>query len=408
MPPLLDGPSLDAAVDALDALSRAYLALPEEGVGKASLSGGDAGVAIVHAYLAQALPDRGHEARATQALDTAMARVAAEAMEPSLYAGFTGVAWAIEHLCGDPEAEDDPNEAADDALQTLLAQSPWERHFDLITGLVGFGAYALERWPRPWAHDALVSVVDRLAECAERRPPGIAWPTRAAWVPPWTLPDDASRLWDCGVAHGAAGVVALLAETCARGVAVDTARPLLDGAVAWLLAQRMPDDDVSILPSWVRDDEPPKPARLSWCYGELGTGLVLLRAARALGEAEWERAAIALGRAGAARSEAASRVQDACLCHGAAGNGHLLQRFHRMTGDAVFAEVARAWFDRALATRRAGAPLAGFQTWTRGPDGEFGWTSDPGLLSGAGGVALALAAATTEDDAAWGRALLLF
>ena len=63
----------------------------------------------------------------------------------------------------------------------------------------------------------------------------MCWPTAAAG-----LPGQRRQLYpaggvDAGVAHGMAGMLPLLARACALGVGEHTARPLLDGAVRWLL-----------------------------------------------------------------------------------------------------------------------------------------------------------------------------
>src|SRR5262249_58490269 len=100
-------------------------------------------------------------------------------MDPSLYGGFTGIGWATAHLQEqllDPD--EDPNEAIDKALQDYLGQSPWEDEYDLLSGVVGIGVYALERLPRPTAITCLKRVVDRLDETAERSPDGVTWLTR--------------------------------------------------------------------------------------------------------------------------------------------------------------------------------------------------------------------------------------
>src|SRR6185295_13537864 len=109
-----------------------------------------------------------------------------------------------------------------------------------IGGLVGFGVYALERLPRPSAVACLEQVVASLAETAERRDSGTTWWTDPGWLPPWQSKPAPNGYYNLGLAHGVPGVIALLGAACAAGVAADIARPLLDGAVAWLMAQRLP------------------------------------------------------------------------------------------------------------------------------------------------------------------------
>jgi hypothetical protein len=207
-----------------------------------------------------------------------------------------------------------------------------------------------------------------------------------------------------GVAHGLPGVLPVLAQAVAAGAAPERTRGLLNGAVACLLSLRLPAGSGSVFPvAWAPGKEP-HPASTAWCYGDLGIAAALWVTARAAGEPGWEAEALDLARAVARRPQEA---RDACLCHGAAGNGHLFNRLHQATGDPELLVAARAWMVRALDLREPGRGIGGFLHW--GPDatGELGWRDDPTLLTGAAGVGLALLAATTPLEPAWDRFLLL-
>src|SRR5262249_36055361 len=160
--------------------------------------------------------------------------------------------------------------------------------YDLINGLVGFCVYALERLSRPAALACLERIVERLAETAEQRPDGVTWWTNPAWLPPETRAQFPHGYHNLGLAHGVPGVIALLGRVCAAGVAVAQARPLLDGAVRWLLAQQRPGG----FAHWVAPEVAARPARLAWCYGDPGVAAALLWAARCVGQPEWEAAAL--------------------------------------------------------------------------------------------------------------------
>jgi hypothetical protein len=123
------------------------------------------------------------------------------------------------------------------------------------------------------ALDCLKRVIDHLARTAERRPDGITWWNSPDWLIPQTRDKYPRGYYNLGLAHGVPGVIALLASACAAGVETDRARPLLDGAVCWLLAQDLPAG----FPAWVVGDETAAPARLAWCYGDLGAAVSLLR-----------------------------------------------------------------------------------------------------------------------------------
>jgi hypothetical protein len=147
--------------------------------------------------------------------------------------------------------------------------------------------------------------------------------------------------------------------------------------------------------------------RSAWCYGDPGVAAALLGAARSVGEPTWEREALEIARAAAARPAEEAGIVDAGLCHGSAGLGHLFNRMYQTTGDEALGQAARFWFERTLAMRQPDLGVGGFPASSVREDGTRYWRDDPGVLTGAAGVALALLAATTSIEPAWDRILLL-
>jgi len=382
-------------------------------VADGSLAGGRAGLAVLFACLAESSLVDGAEEIAIEFLNNAVESVAKVPSAPSLYGGFTGTAWAMTHLEGRIfDADDgDPNEAVDEALREHLSRSPWRGDYDLVSGLVGFGVYALERLPRQTGVGCLELVMDRLDETAERTAQGITWFTAPELLPDHQRKEFPEGYYNLGLAHGVPGVIALLGQVCANGDARlhgarQNARALLDGAVAWLLVQQPKDHG---FPPWVGPGISPTPARLGWCYGDLGIAVALLQAARGAREPAWEREALRIARRCAERPVEQSGVVDCCLCHGTAGVGHLFNRLFQATRENSLREAARFWFARTFDMRRPDEAIAGFPVWFRARHRpvEARWVADPGILTGAAGVALALLAATTDIEPEWDRMLLV-
>jgi len=186
------------------------------------------------------------------------------------------------------------------------------------------------------------------------------------------------------------------------------ARDLLDGSVAWLLRQKMPAGTGAIFPYNVAPGNADlKPTRLAWCYGDLGIAASLLMAARTVGEESWEREAVKIARAAAARrDEKEAGVIDAGICHGGAGAAHLFNRLYQATGDPAFRDAALFWLERTLSFRKPGQGVGGFEAWTVGEGLELDWRPDPGFLTGSSGVGLVLLAAASAVEPEWDRVLL--
>jgi lantibiotic modifying enzyme len=406
--PILTG---EVKARALAAVGEIVAALPDPSIDSpdASLSGGSAGLAILCGYLARAGLD--DDENAAQFLVHALNSVSSQPMGPSLYGGFTGIAWAAAHLERQlfDSNDEDANEAIDEALSDYLGCSPWEDNYDLVSGLTGIGVYALERLPRASAIKCLKLVVDRLDETAEHNVDGVTWLTRAHLLPAHQREQCLNGYYNLGLAHGVPGVIALLGQVCAAGVASEKARQLLDDAIQWILRQRLTATEQSTFSPWInfsgaeRED-----CRLAWCYGDAGVAMSLLVAARSINEISWEHEALAIARRAAKRNPESAGVRDAGLCHGAAGLGHIFNRLFQASGEEVFRDAARFWFGRTLEFRRKGFGVGGFSSYRFDRETEAeSWESEIGLLEGAAGIALVLLAAVNDIEPKWDRVLLV-
>ncbi len=384
--PLVEGEIAAQAVAAAEAIARELASgrTPAAGPG---LNRGQAGLALFFAYCERSLGQAEAGELAGHHLDQAIAELAGQPVPAAgLYHGFPGVAWVVEHLTrgeGPVEEEEDLNEEIDAALLSLLQRSPWQGEFDLLSGLVGWGIYALERLPRSSAAAALPLIVARLAECAEPAAHGVVWRD----------PGNAAREPDPGMAHGAAGVIALLARMLQEGAAGREAGSLLVSAVGGVLNRPAPGAD--------------EEADLAWCAGDAGLSVALLAAGRACGRDDWEGEARRLAVVAAERYLDDAEGFDLALCHGTAGLSHLFHRLHQALGDPALLVAARRWLERTLEWRWPGEGIGGYLCRGRKADGSFGWLADPGFLGGAAGIGLALLAAATPVEPAWDRLLLL-
>lgn len=381
-----------------------------------SLAVGQGGPAIFLTYLAaEPAEPTVSDHHAALRLEKVLEGAESASLPPNLYGGVAGVAWTLEHL--EPKLfaadDEDTNEDIDLLLIEHVSKVPWIEDYDVVSGLVGYGVYALERLPRPSAVTLLEKVIDHLETWAETTPQGITWLSH-----PHLLWEETAALfpqgcYNLGLAHGVPGIVALLGEILAAGVAVDRARPLLEGAVSWLLAQRLPEDSPSAYTDLIgaggksARGEAPRPSRLAWCYGDAGVAVALLGAALGAERADWRRAALDIARRAARRSKEDARVKDAGLCHGAAGLAHLFNRMYQATGEPWLKEAALRWIRETLDLRDPTVATAGFASWEPdGPGGNFSAVPRTGLLTGSAGIGLALLASVSDQEPNWDRVLL--
>jgi hypothetical protein len=346
-----------------------------------------AGDALMWAYLERARPGRGYGELADERLARIVAQLAESELGPSLHGGFVGVAWVVDHLM--PPGDDDPNEAIDSALLELLERPSWTLDFDLVSGLVGLGVYALGRLRWPTARSCLERVVAHLERLAVARGSGLAWLSRPELRPAQTRAEWPRGYYGYGVAHGAAGVALVLAGAIRAGVAVELARPLLQGALRWLWAGQRADPTGAAFFCWEQDGVGFAPARLGWCYGDPGIVTTVHAAASAIDDAEAAERALAIARHSTRRRRETSGVADVALCHGAAGLGLLYARLAHATSEALFASAARQWYAHLLDRYDMGIHVS----------------EGAAFLSGATGVVLALLAGLSSVEPAWDRLL---
>jgi lantibiotic biosynthesis protein len=409
--PILSGTTAQQALQAVDAITESITSITSlPGQRDSSLARGQAGLALLYTWLARTRRTPQADILARQCLDRAIEAVSTQAMNASLWGGFTGVAWAAELVDGllDSDAED-RNEAVDDALLRLLSRAnPWPGPYDLVVGLTGLGVYALQRHARPSAIECLHLVVERLHQCARHDEHGLYW-----WTPPTEILNPEARKQypsgraDLGVAHGVAGVIAFLGGICGAGVEQATARPLLEEAVSWLLAHPVPTEAGPTFPIWVAPGVQPWPARCAWCYGDPGIAAALLMAARGVDAAGWEQTAVALACRAAERPASETGVVDASLCHGAAGLAHIYNRMYQATGEPKLGRAALYWLERTLDFYRLARGKG--DSWVQGskdPTHQAPWTGID-VVDGAAGVALVLLAASTSVEPAWDRMFLV-
>jgi len=380
-----------------------------------TLGSGLAGAALFLGCLGLRPGCANQRSRALELLAMAVAR-ADQAPGLGLYNGFPGIAWGVEHLRRRlaPPGAKDPNQEVDALILEGLDSGRGRLDYDLLRGLVGLGVYGLER--RPAAGEALLRrVLAHLEDRVVTEGPGFAWATAPERLPPWQRRLHPGGHLDYGLAHGIPGVLALLAALGRSGIEPGRCGRLLAGGMASLLDHLRSPEAGSYLPAWIPlggSPRTPREERIAWCYGDLGASLALrplgvLGALCALdhpgGRPPWADLPLAMARLAAARAPQASGVRDAGLCHGAAGNAHLFNRWYQLTGAQDFRRAAQVWLGRTLAALDTAGGFAGVTAFKSDPPA---YQPCAGLLEGAAGVGLSLLATLGGPAPSWDRILL--
>jgi hypothetical protein len=297
-------------------------------------------------------------------------------------------------------------------ITALKLAAAWERmdrgeltrpaEYDLISGLTGLGLYHLVRHG-PAASGMTTAVLDYLVALAEpvcrhgESMPGWWSGTSPAGTPDLAWP---GGHLDLGMAHGGAGVLALLSGAMRAGIRVEGHAKEVRELCATFDRYRQGSSACPWWPAMIslsehsqgrtRHERQPRP---SWCYGTPGQARAQQLAGLALGDRERMRVAERALAGCVLDRQVTDLLTDASLCHGWAG---VVQALWRAAGDALSPQPlqtalreARRGMEDHLA--RAGPPASG------------------GLLEGASGIMLAQNDLPQADSQppAWDGCLLL-
>ncbi len=345
-----------------------------------------ADVALYWAYAAGELDDPQTDDRYSTAVDRLVDRISGEHDLHQLFGGLAGDAWVLAHIATESAAE--VLGLVDRELLELLSVERWTRPYDLVGGLAGYGVYFLERLHNATedpaaAKQGLARVIHHLHSLHVHAPGGVTWKTAHEHVPGPRAADAPDGYYDLGVAHGIAGVIALLGKVIALGDPPPRTEHMLDDAMQWLWTHRQPPAPEGRFPAFLIPGRMVRRTRTAWCYGDPGIAVATWLAAIHRGGSTAD--SLALARDVASRLPEHTQIVEAQLCHGAVGLAHLLARCHHASGDPALRESAIEWYRRALAL-----PVP--------PRAD--------LLEGAPGIGLALLAGLSTTEPAWDRRLL--
>ena len=379
---------------------------------------GEAGaaLALLHAY--ETLGEERYLV-AAHALIRRAARAAAvaPAPRPGLFTGLAGVVRVLTEFTA-RTAEHEPalrTTAGRLAEHVIARDAARERggmrlgEYDIVSGAAGQFAALIRAARALRGEDDLVNeavtrltgYLLRVTEVGEDGVPGWLIPPQSYSVPSFRV-DFPDGLYNPGMAHGAAGVLAAL---CAVAEEIPAERPRVGRRIT----------DLAGWLAWCRLDEPAGPAwpllldadpetrlpvldptqeagRTGWCHGAPGIADALLAAAAVTGRPEPRDLAVAALDRVTRTAEADRRLTEPGLCHGKAGLLAAFTRAYRWTGAERYAEVRdQAAYDLGL--------LA-----------DHDWPSPPapdrGLLTGSAGVLLALIG-VLSPEAGWDDVIFL-
>lgn len=283
-----------------------------------------------------------------------------------------------------------------DSFVLEILGDEWPGEWELLYGLAGIGVYLLARRNVDVCRDALDKLIGLLERGAIASRVGLSWRTDARFVGPslGALPSRQQApdgYFALGMAHGVAGIVALLSRMHLAGVGRGRVDDLLRRSTEWLRHQKQRSGPQCY----------PRVAGMldpqffpGWCWGDLGVALALYASGIALKERAYLREGEALG----LQATNDLSAGDTGFCHGSMGVALIAAEFFNATGNPRFAGAAEVATRKALGSRVAKKGIGGFRTWS---NSHHRWQADSSLLTGAAGSALSLISLTRPLPPVW-------
>lgn len=388
------------------------------------LASGDAGVALMYAYLDTCLPGQGFDTLNQEYLRLAAAGTRQSTLYfPALFGGTAGLAIALaassrggmryqKTLAG-------LHQGLYEQVLTLLWQRP-EREagvsssdFDVISGAAGVLAYLVSiEQPDESVRKAIAHLLAYLLWLGE---PGQRTGQERWYISPELLPNDLHRRdfprgnFNCGLAHGIPGPLAALALTWLAGYRAPGLRETIAYLATWIAEHRVEQewgidwpDSLPLEAAATRQEWKHLPAtRAAWCYGAPGVARSLWLAGYALEDEGLLRLAVEAIEATLRRPVSERAIPSPIVCHGVAGLLQICLRFaHECESDLVKAQIP-ILTEHILEAFDPSFPL-GFRNTDQEVPRDL-----PGWLAGASGIASVLLAATTGVPPAWDRILVI-
>lgn len=424
----LDGSSREQALAIAEEVGRRVIdrprsmtaaqAVSEANWAPSTIAHGDAGLSLFAGHLSTCLGDDECRDRAEDLIASALRSAGrADCIESGLFGGISGIAFAVSRLeqlptrgslIGVAQLARSVDRAAGWACEMVRTATPGPvQIFDLISGAAGVGVALLDRPDR----GALIRILEAISSLADSRGTDVPWmtPAGATGDPAQTMRYPHGS-FNCGLAHGIPGPMAIGAIAMREGIEVPGLAQALAAFSGWLVDHRTRD---ARGPDWppmvaamadgvssVKAD--PQPTRTSWCYGSPGISRALWLTGSVLGDDALCEIAMQAITAALSRPRAERHLDSPTFCHGTAGLLQISLRFAHDTGRDEFRTAARSLAEELIA---AFDPASRFGY--RAPPSEYLPSERPGLLDGAAGIALALLAAASDVEPTWDRLFLL-
>ncbi|MGI9650894.1 lanthionine synthetase LanC family protein [Chryseobacterium sp. RLHN22] len=236
----------------------------------------------------------------------------------------------------------------DELLQNLYPSKILKGDFDIVSGALASGVYFLTR-DSNIATQALNNIVKGIYNAKKINSKGYYW----------TVPTLGNRIY-LGISHGSAMLINFLCAVYKKGIAKEMCEDLIYNASRYLLNNKRINKYTGLFDNYIGEE--PEPKQFSVCYGDIGNGLALLKAGKALKSDLLVNESSAVLNNCLTRNFEDNLTLDASIYYGAAGLYIAFAEVYSLTADVRFLEKADYWLNCIPKYKVHDNDYAGFKT----------------------------------------------
>ena len=318
--------------------------------------------------------------------------------------GYSGILYLFEFMRENDFIDLDVSvvqPALDNYLIFRMRQNYSGKYYDFMHGALGVGLYFLKKGTRD---EYIRELVDFLYATAEKSADNQQFKWESTVM---DKKEEFRTAYNFALSHGMSSILIFLARAIKNGIADEKIVEMLSGIVNYTLSHEKDFRQFgSCFPNFIFKDSPEdiSKSRLAWCYGDLGIGLALGQAGKALNKTEWQEKGLEiLLKSTQRRDLIESFVRDAGICHGSAGIAMIYRRMYLETHHDKFKESIDYWIQQTLNFSHFEDGLVGYKTLVKD-----GWKCDDySLLTGIAGIGLVLMSYLNNDQQDWDELFLI-
>jgi lantibiotic biosynthesis protein len=331
------------------------IAFHEDQIKGTSYSNGKLGLALFYLYYGQYKADPTYADKAEQLLIDAFQAIINEPsngrfFHKNLAELGTFIEFTKENQWFDFDDSTILNQV-DEAITEHLKLSIDVEDFDTFSGALVGGQYFVNRFQsKPSVIQQISFFLKGLEEKANNVENG------AFWYAKFMNPSGDIYL---GISHGIAAIIICLTQIHELNIETNTCKKLIKKATNFLLSQQKNYDEEKHFFSNVVGVAS-KPSQIRLCYGDLGVGYALLKAANILKDKTLLNTAYNILRV-SAEQNIIEDTQDAGILYGTAGVSLFYDKVFRITKQPFYYTVSDLWYKKTLQLGKIPNNFAGYE-----------------------------------------------